>query len=314
MPSTLRHLDPKRLAERAPIPTWFGVGGPADRLARPESLDELRTCLRMDHNLRVLGDGANLLVDDAGVAELVVCLDRPAFASIQMDERSGRVVAGAGAKLPRLLNETTRAGLGGLESLGGIPATVGGAAVMNAGGAFGEIGPAIARVHGLDRSGNVVAMSPEQCAFGYRASALHGLVITAVEFQLTPADPVGLRARLHEVMEYKKNSQPLKEDSAGCCFKNPTLACAIDGIGDAGRRVSAGMLIDRAGCKGLEVGGATVSRHHANFIVTRAGARARDIIELMAVVQQRVLDAFGVHLEPEVVVWKRSCPIEEMAR
>lgn len=310
----LKHMDAKRVEQMAPIPNWFNVGGRADRLVRPESLDELRVCLRMDSNLRVLGDGANILVDDAGVGELVVCLDREQFTQIQVDPRSGRVVAGAGAKLPRVINETTRAGLAGLETLGGIPATIGGAAVMNAGGKFGEIGAAIRRVHAMDRAGRSLAMGRAECSFGYRASALSGLIVTAVEFDLVPGDPDPVRARLSEVMAYKKQSQPMADNSAGCCFKNPTLGRALDGIGDAGARVSAGLLIDRAGCKGLTVGGARVSERHANFFVTRAGCRARDIMDLIAQVQRRVGDSFGVRLEPEVVIWKRACPVEEMGR
>jgi len=309
-----RHVDVKRVEEKAEIPNWFGVGGLADRLVHPESVDELRTCLRMDSGLRVLGDGANILVDDAGVRELVVCLDREPFRAIQIDAGSGRVVAGAGAKLPRLLMETSRAGLAGLEVLGGIPATVGGAAVMNAGGRFGEIGASIRTVHGLDRKGRVVTVAAKECRFGYRQSALHGLIVTAVEFELTPGDPAPVMARLKEVMEYKRASQPLGAGSAGCCFKNPTLGADLEDIGARGQRVSAGMLIDRAGCKGLAIGGARVSEQHANFIQTRAGGRARDVMELIADVQRRVRDAFGVSLETEVVIWKRTSPIEDMAR
>ncbi len=313
-PAALRHLDVKRVEEGAPIPNWFNVGGRADRLVRPESVDELRVCLRMDSSLRVLGDGANILVDDAGVGELVVVLDREQFTQIQADARTGRVVAGAGAKLPRVINETTRAGLAGLEILGGIPATVGGAAVMNAGGKFGEIGPTIRAVHAVDRSGKARTLSARECAFAYRSSALASLIVTAVEFELTPSDQAPVRARLAEVMAYKKQSQPMADNSAGCCFKNPTLVRAIDQVGDVGQRVSAGLLIDRAGCKGLTIGGARVSERHANFFVTRAGCRARDIMDLIADVQRRVFDAFGVRLETEVVIWKRTCPVEEMAR
>lgn len=303
-----------RIEANAPIPTWFNVGGRADRLVRPENAAELRECIRTDPDLRILGDGANLLVDDAGVAELVVSLDRGTFSAIECDPRTGRVVAGAGAKLPRLVNEASRAGLTGVEGLGGIPATIGGAAAMNAGGRFGEFSQAIVRVHALDRTGRAMTLDRDRCAFGYRTSALSGLVVTAVELSLAPDDPARTRARLKEVMEYKRDSQPLADHSAGCCFRNPTLQHAIDGVGEPGRRISAGLLIDRSGCKGLSVGGARVSERHANFLVTRAGCRARDVLRLMEEVQRRVLDAFGVAIEPEVVVWRRRSPIDEMAR
>lgn len=294
----------------APISTWFGVGGRADRLARPRTTDELRACLAMDPNLRVLGDGANLLVDDDGVAELVVALEAPALRTVERTgEHRGEAVvvrAGAGANLPKLINETVRLGLAGLEGLGGIPASVGGALVMNAGGAFGQIADAVARVHALDGDGREVTLDRADIDFDYRRSGLGGLLLTACDFALRPAVPGPLRTRLLEVMEYKKRTQPLADQSAGCCFKNPTLDRAIDGVGASGERVSAGLLIDRAGCKGLSVGSARVSERHANFFVPDRDGSARDLIALMELVERRVFETFGVRLEREVVVWRRG--------
>lgn len=295
----------------APLPTWFGIGGVADRLARPRSLGEVVRCVQSEPDLRVLGDGANLLVDDDGIGELVLALTDAAMTSYTINGATGAVTAMAGANLPRLINETVRTGLAGLEGLAGIPATVGGAVVMNAGGAFGQIADAVARVRGVDRAGNVVTLERREIDFGYRRSGLNDLVITSVELALVPDDREKIRARQKDVMAYKKRSQPMAEPSAGCVFKNPTLAGAIDRIGDAGARVSAGMLIDLAGCKGLrtrggEGGGAEVSPVHGNFIVTHPGALAREVIDLMGEVKRRVFDRFGVELEPEVVVWRRS--------
>jgi UDP-N-acetylmuramate dehydrogenase len=216
------------------------------------------------------------------------------------------VVAGAGASLPKLITETVRQGLAGLEGLGGIPATIGGAAVMNAGGAFGQIADAVAAVHALDHNGRDIVLERDQIDFRYRHSGLNHLIITSVEFDLREEDPAALRARLKEVMEYKKNSQPMADRSAGCVWKNPTLPRDLADIGPKGDRVSAGMLIDRAGCKGTRVGGASVSPRHANFVVTDAGATAGNVIELMEQTRRRVMDRFGVELEPEVVIWKRS--------
>lgn len=289
----------------APIPTWFGVGGLADRLARPSTIEELRQCVELDPDLRVLGDGANLLVDDAGVGELVVELSRGVFREIAVHDETGFVIAGAGVRLPQLINECVRRGLGGLEALAGIPASVGGAVVMNAGGAFGEIRETVLRVHAMDRAGREHAIDRTHIDFGYRRSRLNHLLITSVEFTLAPGDPETLRKRLMDCMAYKKATQPLREDSAGCVFKNPTLTRGIEGVGEAGQRVSAGMLIDRAGLKGARVGGAEVSQLHANFIVTHEGATARDIIELIALVQRRVEQSCGVRLEREVVIWER---------
>ncbi len=132
--------------------------------------------------------------------------------------------------------------------------------------------------------------------------------MTGVEFTLTPDSYDVLRPRLREVMEYKKKSQPLAASSAGCCFKNPTLPHDLPGIGAAGQRISAGLLIDRAGLKGLTHRSASVSPVHGNFLTTEKGGAARDVIELMAVVQRRVREAFGVDLQREVVVWSRREP------
>jgi len=291
----------------APIPTWFRVGGRADRLINVRSESDLRAGLELDPNARILGDGANLLVDDTGVSELVLATKTYAGVSFHGDTC---VIAEAGADLARLINETVRRGLGGLEGLAGIPATLGGATIMNAGGAFGQIADSIARVHAFTRDGAPVTLERRDIPFGYRCSGLGHLVISRVELSLTPDDPARLRQKQKDVMAYKKQSQPLAADSAGCCFKNPTLTAALrdpaGDIGAAGQRVSAGLLIDRAGLKGLRCRGASVSMLHANFLVPDAGGAARDVIDLMTMVEQRVFDRFGVRLDREVVVWTRN--------
>ena len=302
------------LIEDAPVPTWFRVGGRADRLVRPRSFDELRACVELDPSLRVLGDGANLLVDDPGVQELVVSTDAPEAREVEIDPATGLVRARAGARLPALINRCVREGLGGIEALAGFPATIGGAVVMNAGGAFGEIASAVERVHAIDRHGNDATLERPEIPFGYRRSGLAAggldLIIWEVELRLVPGDRDVLDARRREVMAYKKSTQPMSENSAGCCFKNPVVHTPIRELGPVGERVgervSAGLLIDRAGCKGLAVGGARVSDHHANFITTTPGAHARHVIDLMDEVSRRVRDAFGITLEREVVVWERS--------
>lgn len=300
----------------APIPTWFGVGGGAEALARPRDEAELLACLEMDPGLRVLGDGANLLVHDAGVGGVVVSLAQPGFNTVEpLPGRAGApdadtvvVRAGAGANLPKMIVESVRMGLGGIEGLGGIPASIGGALVMNAGGAFGQIADVVRRVVGVARDGAPVALDRDQIDFGYRRSGLQGLILTACEIELRRGDAAALRDRLKEVMAYKKSTQPMGEKSAGCCYKNPTLERPIDGIGAAGERVSAGMVIDRAGCKGLAIGGAMVSERHANFFPVSRDARAAHVIGLMEEVERRVLDRFGIRLEREVVVWRRDAP------
>lgn len=286
------------------IPTWFGVGGRASRLARASSLDDLRRCLELDPALRVLGDGANLLVDDAGVPELVVTMRQGTLTDLDLDRSSGIVRVGAGHDLAKLVHATVREGLAGLEGLAGIPATVGGATVMNAGGAFCQWSESVRVVECLDRTGRDVRIERPAAGFGYRASGLRDLLVTGVELKLRHDDPERLRRRLKEVMAFKKKSQPLAERSAGCVFKNPTLRDYIDNVGVPGARVSAGLLIDRAGGKGMRSGGAEVSTQHANFIVAKRGCTARDVMTLIDQVRAKVLDTFGVALETEVVVWR----------
>lgn len=294
------------------IPTWFGIGGRADVLARPATVDELRDLLRMfaGQPIRVLGDGANLLVDDAGVDGVVVSLERldrveyvgfdPVSSPAPERPRTVTVRAEAGVRLPKLIVDTVRMGIAGLEPLAGIPASVGGAVFMNAGGSFGQIADVVERVHAVSRLGDELDIPHDQIHFDYRHSGLGWLVITSAEFDLTalPADrQEGLRRRMKDVMAYKKETQPLADDSAGCVFRNPVVG---------GQRVSAGMLIDKAGCKGMREGGATVSERHANFIVTEEGCRAADVIRLMERVRAQVRERMFVELEPEVVVWRRS--------
>jgi UDP-N-acetylmuramate dehydrogenase len=299
--STASHqLD---IHENAPISTWFHIGGRAERLARPMSHEDLLACLELDDELRVLGEGANLLVDDGGVADLVVSLQQGVFVDTQLDERTGSVYAGAGAALPGLINRCVRSGLGGLEKLAGIPATVGGAIIMNAGGAFGEVAQHITRVDAIDRAGRTHSFDRAQIDFGYRQSHLNHLIITGAEFRLKPGNPDEIVQSRAECMSYKAKSQPLGEKSAGCVFKNPTLVDPIPGVGEAGERVSAGMLIDRAGLKGLSVRGASVSDVHANFITTTPDAQARDVIELIQQVRTHVEDTLGVSLHNELVIW-----------
>ncbi|MFN0012347.1 MAG: UDP-N-acetylmuramate dehydrogenase [Phycisphaerales bacterium] len=297
-----------------PIPTWFGIGGRAKRFARPQTVEQLAECLRSDPNLRVLGEGANLLVADAGVQELVVSLAEGQFGQFTIglaDQRGyATVAAGAGVHLFKLINATVDAGLTGLENLAGIPASVGGAVMMNAGGKFGSTGDYVSVVHLMDRAGQAHTLKRNQIDFNYRHCALAaragGAIITSVEFRLRRADAAAVRAKLKEATEYKKTTQPLSANSAGCCFKNPTLMRDVPGIGTTGTRVSAGMLIDKAGCKGLSRGGAKVSDQHANFVVAGPACTAHDVLEVMREARRCVQDKFGITIEPEVVIWGAS--------
>ncbi len=300
----------------APIPTWFGVGGGADALARPRTEAELLACLDMDPACRILGEGANLLVHDAGVSELIVSLEGPVFTAVEQlpgcegepDSETVIMCTGAGASLQKLVIDSVRQGLAGLEGLGGIPATLGGALVMNAGGSFGQIADIVHSVEALDRTRRKVTLARADIDFGYRRSGLNDLILTTCKLELRRADPAVLRSRLKEVMATKATTQPMGEKSAGCCYKNPTLTRTIEGLGDKDDRIGAGLVIDRAGCKGLSVGGARVSDRHANFFPVAKDASAADVIALMEEVERRVFDRFGIPLEREVILWQRGCP------
>ena len=278
--------------------TWYGLGGRARILAHPADIDELAALVRHchEHDIRtfVLGRGANLLVADEGVDGVVIRLDQPQFCGLEIEGR--RVVAGAGFDLRKLVLKTADEGLGGFEGLAGIPATVGGAVRMNAGGSFGEIGQSVVRVKVMDHAGKVYWKDRSDLVFTYRSTNITDPYILQVEFELAPADSHRLKQRIKEVFRYKKASQPLADHSPGCAFKNPRPA-------PPQTSQSAGSLIDQAGLKGYREGGAHVSDRHANFIIADPGASAADVRAVLEHVEAVVRDRFGVTLEREVVLW-----------
>jgi len=280
--------------------TWYGVGGQAEAVAHPRNAQDLSRlvfdCRAHGLRVRVLGKGANLLVCEGVVEGVVVRLD--AIKHAQIDPGTGVVSVGGGADLEKLITATVRQGLEGLETLAGIPATVGGALRMNAGGAFGSIGPLVESVTAIGCGGRVAELGRGELEFGYRKSNLGERIVTEARLSLRPTtDLSALRQRLKSVMKYKKESQPMAASSAGCAFKNPPKS-----ISDKG----AGRLIDEAGLKGLRIGGAEVSHVHANFIVLHPGGKAADVLEVMDRVQAAVYEKFGIELEREVVVWRQG--------
>ncbi|MEM7755413.1 MAG: UDP-N-acetylmuramate dehydrogenase [Planctomycetota bacterium] len=295
------------IIDNAPIPTWFKVGGTAARLARPRSIEQLIDAIELDRYALVLGDGANLLVADEGIDRLVIDLQHLDKTEIVGD----LVTAQAGARLPSLVNQTAKAGLAGLHTLAGVPASIGGAVIMNAGGTHGKVSDTLTAVTAVNRSGELVVMNRKDIPFAYRHSGLDELIIVDAVFKLTEADPDELTQNVKDIMHAKKESQPLADRSAGCCFKNPLLKTDLVYEGrvtaKAGKRISAGLVIDRAGCKGLRIGTAEVSPVHANFItVDRTEGKANDVIALIEEVERRVKAAFNIELEREVVIWKSS--------
>ena len=285
--------------------TWYGIGGRADLLVRPRSVEGLATlvkrCHRSGTSLRVFGSGANLLVGDDGVDGIVLRLDLPAFREIKYN-RTGEprtMRAMGGADMAKTLMDAARRGLEGLSQMAGIPATIGGAVRMNAGGTYGCIGDAVRSVTCLTRAGDLHTYPASELKFHYRATNIPDPIILAATFDLTPTDPVALRDRVKSIFAYKKSTQPLADHSAGCTFRNP-----VDPVTE--KRVPAGRLIDEAGLKGHTIGGASISRHHANFIITQPPATATDVLQLLEFVRRRVYEHAGLELEEEVVVWRRG--------
>jgi len=272
--------------------TWYGVGGNADYVITPQTVEELtdvvKRCSENSVPLRVIGQGSNLLVSDEGVKGAVIKFEGDIFGKARFDEQT--VWAPAGVNLSKLVLECVRLGLGGLEALTGIPGSIGGAVRMNAGGKFGDIGATVESVTLMDNDGSIYEKKKPELVFDYRTTNITANIILEAKMVLFEADPDQLLKTTKEIWIYKKNSQPLTNKNAGCVFKNP-------------RGLSAGAMIDRAGLKNLKIGGAEVSDKHANFIITHEECTASDIMRLIEAVQERVKEHCGIELEMEIEVW-----------
>jgi len=273
--------------------TWYGLGGPADYFIRPKTVKQLKEVVRRCNEnklpIYVLGFGSNLLISDQGVRAAVIKLEADAFTQTQFDGE--KVTAWAGAELSKLVLTCVQKGLSGIEGLTGIPGSIGGAVRMNAGGSFGDIGSAVQLVTLMDIHGNIFEKKKPELTFDYRSTNITTKFILNAQLELSSADPVQIIRTVKETWIYKKNSQPLNTRNCGCIFKNPKGA-------------SAGALIDRAGLKGLQIGGATVSEKHANFIIAEKGCTSRDVTRLIDAVKQRVKEQFDIELELEIEIWR----------
>jgi UDP-N-acetylmuramate dehydrogenase len=276
------------LAER----TWLKVGGAAQFFAEPTSVDELKSVVERSRDesihVRLLGGGSKILVRDEGVSGMVVSLSHPNFANIAV--AGERVTVGAGAMLANAITVTVGAGLAGLEPLVGIPGTVGGALHGNSGSHGGDIGQWACRATVMSRSGEIIERERDELVFAYRESSLDELVILSAQFELEKEDPIVVTKRMQKQWIVKKANLPMAHENTGCIFKNP-------------RGMSAGMLIDQCGLKGEQVGGVEVSQRHANFFVAKPGATAKDVLQLVDVVRNKVAERMGVELETEIEIW-----------
>lgn len=269
--------------------TTFRVGGPADVLVQPQGeqlAQVIRLCRQQGVSYYIVGNGSNLLVGDRGIRGLVIEMGK---GQDEISIQENRIVAGAGILLSRLANRAAESGLGGMEFASGIPGTLGGAVVMNAGAYGGEMKDIIECVTVLDAMGNEKELEAEELAFGYRRSCIpeHGYIVTKAAVKLHPGDKVQIRDRMKELGEMRISKQPLQYPSAGSTFKRP-------------EGYFAGKLIMDAGLRGYQVGGAQVSEKHCGFVINKGGATAADIRKLMQDVREEVERQFHVTLEPEV--------------
>ncbi len=270
--------------------TWFRVGGPAEALFSPTDEDDLAyvlSALPREIAVTTVGLGSNLIVRDGGITGLVIRLGGRAFAAVEIAD--GQViVAGAATPDQYVAKAAAKSGVDGLAFLRGVPGSIGGALVMNAGAHGGEIKDALIEARGVDRTGARRAFSHSEMGYSYRHSSGPGdIVFTGATFQGRPGDPAAIEAEMERITRAREASQPIRDKTGGSTFKNPPGMKAWE-------------LIDKAGCRGLSLGGAQVSTMHCNFLINCGAATAADLEALGEEVRRRVLETSGVALEWEI--------------
>ena len=274
--------------------TSFRIGGDAEVMAFPKSAEELAQLLNasalLDCKTAILGAGTNILAPDAGISGLVICLKDCLDGMQQLSRNKIRVMAGV--TMSRAAVYAANLGLSGLEFAHGIPGSVGGGVYMNAGAYGGEICQVCESVEVMDREGTIRRLSNEEMHFSYRHSILEesGDIVISADFVLTEKPTEEIKAAMKELIGKRSASQPLDLPSAGSAFKRP-----VGGYAAA--------LIDQAGLKGYQVGGAAISTKHAGFAVNLGGATAEDVKNLLQQVSDRVAEHSGIRLEPEIRIW-----------
>jgi UDP-N-acetylmuramate dehydrogenase len=289
-------LDDFREITRADEPlapyTWMKIGGPAQYFIEPRTVEELTAVVSVCHAeqipVRLFGSGSNLLIRDEGVSGVVIRLTGEEFSFVEVEGTTVR--SGAAALLSQLISSSVREGLSGLETLAGIPGTVGGALHGNAGGSSGDISQFVHSVTVLTAKGEQFTRTDDELTFGYRLSSINELAVLSAVFHLQQDDPDEIVRRMRKQWIMKKATQPLTFQSAGCIFKNP-------------RGLSAGALIEQSGLKGTRMGGAEISDRHANFIVTHEEASFEDVFSLIELARTKVAEQFGADLELEIEIW-----------
>ena len=287
----LRKIVQGTLLENEPMSnhTSYGIGGPADAYITPKDRYDLAEILKFAKKYSIqthfVGSGSNLLVADSGIDGIVLT---PAKALTKLEFNDGHVIAESGVMLGRLVKECNKRNLTGVESMIGVPGTLGGALVMNAGAFGGEISNYLHSVEIMNMSGEIKTYYPGDIDFAYRFSTLRtDEFVLLARFDLEEEDSIIIQGKRNKASKGRKTNQPLKFRSAGSVFKNP-------------KENAAGYLIDQAGLKGTQVGDAEISEHHANFFVNHGKAKASDITELIRIARKSVFKKFGIKLELEV--------------
>ena len=274
--------------------TSFRIGGGAEVMAFPKSREELSALLKesslLDCKVAILGAGTNVLAPDEGIPGLVICLKDCMDGMELLDETHIRVMAGV--TMTRAAMFAANHGLGGMDFAHGIPGTVGGGVYMNAGAYGGELCQIVESVEVMAMDGSVQRLTAEEMQFSYRHSILEdrGGIVISVDFALEKKPVEEIKAKMKELMGKRSASQPLDLPSAGSAFKRP-----VGGYAAA--------LIDQAGMKGYQVGGAAISTKHAGFAVNLGGATAEDVKNLLRQVSDKVFENSGIRIEPEVRIW-----------
>jgi len=287
--SDLKKINNIIIKKNAPLSnyTTLKTGGPAAILAIPSSISALKEMLLITRGLKkyIIGNGSNLLLPDSGLRGIVIRLSR----GINDFECDGRkVVVGGGTLIQPLIRKLSNLGLSGLEFAIGIPAATGGAIAMNMGALGSEIGDLIEYVEIIDASGKKWKLCKADMKFSYRKSHIHDCIIVSACLKMRYKSEKDIKKKIAEYLAWRKQNQPISVPSAGSVFKNP-------------KDVPAGKLIDMAGLKGLRIGGAEVSKKHANFIINLGDARTSDIKAIIRKVRTIIKEKFKVNLEIELV-------------
>ncbi len=283
-----------KFQEPLALHTSFRIGGGAEAMAFPTSVEQLQKILKvsalLDCKPAILGAGTNVLAPDEGVQGLVICLKDCLDGMQQLEDTRIRIMAGV--TMSRAAVFAANLGLSGMEFAHGIPGSIGGGVYMNAGAYGGEICQICESVEVMGRDGAIRRMSREEMQFSYRHSILEERddIVISADFVLTPGNTGEIKARMKELIGKRSASQPIDLPSAGSAFKRP-----VGGYAAA--------LIDQAGLKGFQVGGAAISAKHAGFAVNLGGATAQDVRSLLQQVSDKVFAQSGIRLEPEVRIW-----------